>query len=145
MPRRKVDAAAVVFALLVVATLAAFAYSQQVKRDPLLVDRFTPKSKSFAPQGKCKRRVKLKFRTTTTNDQATVEVIRPGGETVKILASKEFLKRYSYHVYHWDGTGEDGKLEPPGRYRLRVVLEDEGRSLTLPGTIRLHRPRQGEC
>jgi hypothetical protein len=145
MPRRKVDAAAVVFALLVVATLAAFAYSQKVKRDPLLVDRFTPKSKSFAPKGKCKRRVKLKFRTTTTNDQATVEVIRPGGETVDVLASKQFLKRYSYHVYHWDGTDGAGKLQPPGRYRLRVVLEGEGRSLTLPGTIRLHAPRQGEC
>ena len=39
MPRRKVDAAAVVFALLVVATVAAFAYAQRVKRDPLLVDR----------------------------------------------------------------------------------------------------------
>ena len=39
MPRRKVDAAAVVFALLVVATVAAFAYAQRVKRDPLLLDR----------------------------------------------------------------------------------------------------------
>jgi len=39
MPRRKADLAAVVFALLVVATLAAFAYAQRVKRDPLLLDR----------------------------------------------------------------------------------------------------------
>ena len=40
MPRRRIDAAAVVFALLVIATLAAFAYAQRVKRDPLVVDRF---------------------------------------------------------------------------------------------------------
>ena len=39
MSRRKVDAGAVVFALLVVATVAAFAYAQRVKRDPLLLDR----------------------------------------------------------------------------------------------------------
>ena len=52
MPRRKVDAAAVVFALLVVATLAAFAYAQRVKRDPLVVDRVGiggKKSNAFTP------------------------------------------------------------------------------------------------
>lgn len=145
MPRRRIDAAVVVFALLVVATVAAFAYAQQVKRDPLLVDRFMPKSKVFTPKGECHRRVKLKFRTTTTNDHGTVEVIRPGGEVVSILARKQYLKRYSYHTYHWDGTNEDGVVQPPGRYRLRVLLEDEGRELTLPGTIRLHRPQREEC
>jgi hypothetical protein len=145
MPRRKADAAAVVFALLVVATVAAFAYAQRVKRDPQIIDHFTPKSKVFTPKGECHRRVKLKFRTTTTNDHATVEVIRPGGEIVSVLAKKQFLKRYSYHEYHWDGTNEDGVVQPPGRYRLRVLLEDEGRELTLPGTIRLHRPQRGDC
>ncbi len=99
MPRRKADAAAVVFALLVVATVAAFAYAQRVKRDPLLVDRVEighKKSNSFTPKGQCDRRIKLKFRTTTTNDHGTVEVIRPGGEIVSVLAKKEFLKRYTY-------------------------------------------------
>lgn len=145
MSRRKVDAAAVVFALLVAATAAAFAYAQRVKRDPLIVDRFTPKSKVFTPKGECDRRVKLKFRTTTTNEHGTVEVIRPGGEIVRVLAKKQYLKRYTYHLYHWDGTNDDGVVQPPGRYRLRVVLEDEGRELTLPGAIRLHRPQRGEC
>ncbi|HVX34511.1 MAG TPA: hypothetical protein VHA80_15350 [Solirubrobacterales bacterium] len=145
MPRRKADAAAIVFALLVLATVAAFAYAQRVKRDPLLIDRFTPKSKSFTPRGRCHRRVELRFRTTTTNDHGTVEIIRPGGEVVRVLARRQFLKRYTYHVYHWDGTGEAGVVQPPGRYRLRVLLEDEGRKLTLPGAIRLHRPRRGEC
>jgi hypothetical protein len=52
MSRRKVDAGAVVFALLVVATVAAFAYAQRVKRDPLLVDRVKigkKKSNAFTP------------------------------------------------------------------------------------------------
>jgi hypothetical protein len=145
MPRRKADAAAIVFALLVVATAAAFAYAQHVKRYPLLVDRFTPKSKVFAPKGECKRRVKLKFRTTTTNDHGTVEIIRPGGEIVSVLAKKQLLKRYTYNEFHWDGTNDDGVIQPPGRYRLRVLLEDEGRALTLPGAIRLRHPRRGEC
>jgi hypothetical protein len=136
MPRRKVDAAAVVFALLVVATVAAFAYAQRVKRDPLLVDRVGiggKKSNAFTPP--CGR-IKLKFRTTTSND-GTVEVIRPGGEIVAKLAHHTFLKRYSFHTYFWDGMNEEGVVQPPGRYKLRVILEDEGRSLTAPGTIRL--------
>lgn len=138
MRRRRVDAAVVVFALLVVATAAAFAYAQRVKRDPLLVDRVGiggKKSNAFMPP--CGR-IKLKFRTTTSND-ATVEVIRPGGEVVAVLARGTFLKRYSYHTFFWDGKDEDGVVQPPGRYKLRVILEDEGRSLTAPGTIRLEK------
>jgi hypothetical protein len=142
MPRRKADAAAVVFALLVVATAAAFAYAQRVKRDPLVVDRVeigSSKSNAFTPKGPCHRRIKLEFRTTTTNDHGTVEIIRPGGELVRVLAKKKFLKRYTLHTYHWDGKNEAGVVQPYGRYRLRVLLEDEDRSLTLPGTIRLQK------
>ncbi|HEX4752339.1 MAG TPA: hypothetical protein VH268_05540 [Solirubrobacterales bacterium] len=147
MPRRKADAAAVVFALLVVATVAAFAYAQRVKRDPLLVDRVEighKKSNGFTPKGQCNRRIKLKFRTTTSN-QGTVQVIRPGGELVSVLAKKKFLKRYTLHTYFWDGKNEAGVGQPIGRYRMRVLLEDEGRELTLPGTIRLEKARPGEC
>jgi Tfp pilus assembly protein PilP len=145
MPRRKADAAAVVFALLVVATVAAFAYAQRVKRDPLLVDRVeigTEKSNAFTPKGQCKRRIKLKFRTTTSNE-GTVEVIRPGGEIVNVLAKKEFLKRYTVHTYFWNGKNDHGVIQPVGRYRMRVMLEDEGRALTLPGTI--HLKSRGHC
>jgi hypothetical protein len=145
MPRRKADAAAVVFALLVVATVAAFAYAQRVKRDPLLVDRVEigPKSTNvFTPKGQCDRRIKLKFRTTTSND-GTVEIIRPGGEIVSVLAKKDFLKRYTLHTYYWNGKNDHGVIQPAGRYRIRVMLEDEGRELTLPGTIRLH--DRGHC
>ena len=142
MQRRKADLAAVVFALLVVATAAAFAYAQRVKRDPLLLDRVGiggKKSNAFTPP--CNR-IKLKFRTTTSND-GTVEVIRPGGEIVAKLARRTFLKRYSFHTFFWDGTNEDGVIQPPGRYKLRVLLEDEGRGLTAPGTIRLHKVPKG--
>lgn len=147
MPRRKVDLAAVAFALLVVATLAAFAYAQRVKRDPQVVDKFKiagEHTNAFSPAGPCHKRIRLKFRTTTSND-GTVEIIRPGGAVVRTLAEGTFLKRYTYHTYHWDGKGEEGVIQPVGRYRLRVILEDEGRSLTLPGTIRLHKKGSLPC
>ncbi|HEY2053291.1 MAG TPA: hypothetical protein VGH14_05075 [Solirubrobacterales bacterium] len=147
MLRRKVDAAAIVFALLVVATLAAFAYSQRVKRDPQVIDQFKIAGKhtnAFTPAGPCHKRVRLKFRTTTSND-GTVVIIRPGGEMVRTLARHIFLKRYSYHAYHWDGKNDAGQIQPVGRYRMRVKLEDEGRTLTLPGTIRLLRAGAIPC
>jgi hypothetical protein len=139
MPRRKADAAAVVFALLVVATVAAFAYAQRVKRDPQIIDNFKIAGKStnsFTPAGPCHRRIRLKFRTTTSND-ATVEIVKPGGKVVSILAEDTFLKRYSYHAYHWDGKDDAGVIAPVGPYLMRVLLHDEGRDLTLPGTIHL--------
>ncbi|MBS1845452.1 MAG: hypothetical protein JST53_13630 [Actinobacteria bacterium] len=145
MSRRKVDAGAVVFALLVVATVAAFAYAQRAKRDPLLVDKVTigKRSSVLVPEGPCaKRHIRIRFRTTTTN-KGKVEIIRPGGELVRVLAPHAFLKRYHFHTFHWDGKNEDGVVQPPGRYRLRVILEDEGRSLTTPGVIRLHKHPAG--
>jgi hypothetical protein len=147
MSRRKVDAGAVVFALLVIATVAAFAYAQRAKRDPQVIDKFKiagENTNAFTPAGPCHRRIRLKFRTTTSNT-GTVEIIRPGGELVRTLDENTFLKRYSYHTYHWDGKNDAGQVQPPGRYRMRVLLEDEDRQLTLPGTIRIRKRGSIPC
>ncbi len=139
-------AAAVVFALVVLATVAAFAYSQRVKRDPLVLDRVqfiapphrkgTAKVHSFTPNGDCRRdRIRITFRTTIS-DRGTVQVIKPGGRVAITLARDVFLKRYTIHTYYWDGRQRDDGIAPPGRYKLRVKLGD--RVLVTPGTIRLH-------
>lgn len=153
MPKRPNDGQgflsppAIVFALLVLATLAAFAYSQRAKREPLVLDRVTfiapphrkgtPKVHSFTPNDDCRRdRIRIKFRTTIS-DQGTVQVIKPGGRVVVTLARDTFLKRYTFHVYYWDGRQRGGGTARPGRYKLRVRLGPE-RTLVTPGTIRLH-------
>ena len=96
MPRPKASFAAVVFALLVVATLAAFAWSQRVKRDPLVLDKVSfvaapvlhpahPVS-GFTPN--CDGRydkVRIRFRVTKS-DHADVQVVKPGGKLVITLA-----------------------------------------------------------
>jgi hypothetical protein len=139
---------AVVFALLVLATLAAFAYSQRVKRDPLVLDRVTfvaaPRAKgakavhSFTPNGDCRNdKIRIRFRTTVSDD-GTVQVVKPGGRVVVTLARDEFLKRYSFHTYYWDGRRRGGGTAPPGRYKLRVRLGSD-RTLVTPGVIKLHR------
>jgi hypothetical protein len=157
MPKRPNDsrAAAIVFALLVLATLGAFAYSQRVKRDPLVLDRvefFAPphrrgaeKVRSFTPNGDCRRdRIRIEFRTTVS-DQGVVQAIKPGGRVAITLARDTFLKRYTEHVYLWDGRQRGGGTAPPGRYKLRVKLGSE-RTLVTPGVIKLHRaPKRGRC
>jgi len=144
MPRKRVSgtAAAVVFALLVLATVAAFAFSQRQKREPLVVDKVKVGiggQKAFTPNGDCRRdTIRLRFRTTIS-DQGTVQVIKPGGRAVITLARDEFLKRYTFHTYYWDGRQRGGGTAPPGRYKLRVRLLGEDRTLVLPEAIKLHR------
>jgi hypothetical protein len=156
MPKRSNDAraAAIVFALLVLATLAAFAYAQRVKRDPLVLDRVSflgaPHKKgtrlvhNFTPNDDCRHDLmRIRFRVTQSND-ATVQIIKPGGRVVITLARDLFLKRYRFHTFYWDGNQRGGATAPPGRYKLRVRLGPE-RTLVTPGTIRLHpSPKQAK-
>lgn len=155
MPKRLNDSrpAAIVFALLVLATLAAFAYAQRVKRDPLVLDRVSfsgaPREKgqpvvhAFTPNADCRLDLmRIRFRTTVSGD-GVVQVIKPGGRVVYTLARDEFLKRYTFHTYYWDGRQRGGGTANPGRYKLRVKFD--GRTLVTPGVIRLHpAPKNGE-
>jgi hypothetical protein len=152
MPPRRVNAAALVFALLVLATVAAFAWAQRLKRDPLVLDKakfvavpvLHPKFPvhSFTPNGDCRYdRIRIRFRTTQSDD-ATVQVVKPGGRVVITLARDRFLKRYHFHTFLWDGRQRGGGIAPPGRYKLRVRLLGEERTLVTPGAIRLHRGPQ---
>jgi hypothetical protein len=140
-------AAAVVFAGLVLATVAAFAYAQRLKRDPLVLDRVSfvgaPRHKgevvkhAFTPNGDCRHDLmRIRFRTTVS-DQGTVQVIKPGGRVVITLDRDAFLKRYTFHTYYWNGRRRGGGTARPGRYKLRVKLGD--RVLVTPGVISLHR------
>ncbi|HEU4945030.1 MAG TPA: hypothetical protein VFT10_07695 [Solirubrobacterales bacterium] len=150
MPRPKAEAwAGLVFALLVLATLAAFAWSQRLKRDPLVLDRVTfvpvprhhpkaPPVRGFTPNGDCRYdRIRIRFRTTQS-DRGTVQVVKPGGKLVVTLARDTYLKRYRFHTYYWDGRIRNDGIAPPGRYKLRVKLLGEDRVLVPPGLMRLH-------
>jgi hypothetical protein len=150
MPRRAPSLAGFVFALLVIATVAAFAWSQRLKRDPLVLDKVSivgvpvlhPKNPvhSFTPNGDCRYdRIRIRFRTTRSDD-GTVQVVKPGGRLVITLARNRFLKRYHFHTFYWDGRRRGGHgPAAPGRYKLRVKLLSQERTLVPPGTIHLHR------
>lgn len=158
MRRSSPSAAALVFALLVLATVAAFAWSQRLKRDPLVLDKATfvavpilhpkaPRVHSFTPNGDCRYdRLRIRFRTTQS-DHGTVQVVKPGGRVVYTLARDRFLKRYTFHTFYWDGRMRNDGIAPPGRYKLRVKLLGQDRTLVTPGVIRLHRGERhpGAC
>ncbi len=153
MPRAKAEVwAGLVFALLVLATLAAFAWSQRLKRDPLVLDRTSfiavpiahPKHPvhGFTPNGDCRYdRMRIRFRTTQS-DHGTVQVVKPGGKLIVTLDRDTFLKRYHFHTYHWDGRDREGGIAPAGRYKLRVKLLGQDRVLVPPGTIKLHHAKR---
>jgi len=154
MPRPKAEAwAGLVFALLVLATLAAFAWSQRLKRDPLVLDRVTfvaaprlhphaPPVRSLTPNGDCRYdRIRIRFRTTQS-DRGTVQVVKPGGKLVVTLARDTYLERYHFHTYYWDGRSRNDGIAPPGRYKLRVKLLGQDRVLVPPGSMKLHRAKR---
>lgn len=146
--------AGLVFALLVLATLAAFAWSQRVKRDPLVLDRVTfvsplrgmpmhrhdsDRKWVFTPNGDCHFDViRIRFRTTQS-DRGTVQLVKPGGKLVLTLARDVNLKRYTFHTYWWNGYERNDGIAPSGRYKLRVKLLGQDRVLVPPGAIRLHK------
>lgn len=135
--------------LLLVATVAAFGYSQRLKREPLVIDRveyrvlgFTANGESptvFSPNGDCKRdRMSINFRTTRSS-RADVEIIGLGGNPIRTLARNRFFKRYREHTLVWNGRKDDGFIPRTGKFRVRVTMHDENRMLYLPGWIRLHK------
>jgi hypothetical protein len=150
---RRVSVGAVVFALLVLVTVAAFAWSQRLKRDPLVLDRVSfvgapvlhpshPVRNSFTPNGDCRYdSIRIRFRVTQSDD-AIVQIVKPGGRLVVTLARDRYLKRYHFFTFHWDGRSRYGMPATPGRYKLRVKLLGQDRVLVPPGAMTLHRARR---
>lgn len=159
MPPRRASLASIAFALLVLATIAAFAWSQRLKRDPLVLDRVTflavpgphpraSRPRGFTPDGDCRfDRERIRFRVTRS-DRADVQIVKPGGRLVVTLARDVYLERYHFFTFYWDGRTRGDGIAPPGRYKLRVKLLGQGRTLVPGGPIRLHEgrhPPEAEC
>jgi len=141
MPRPRVSAPTVVFALLVLATLAAFAVAQRLKRDPLVLDHVTfgvPASRAFTPNHDCRfDSIRIRFRVTRS-DRADVQIVKPGGKLVVTLARDVYLKRYRFFTFYWDGRRREHGVATPGRYKLRIKLLGQERTLVPNGAMRLH-------
>jgi hypothetical protein len=138
------------FGLLVLVTVGGFAWAQHKKREPLILDRVSyghrvttasgrhPFVSAFTPNGDCiNDNGRIHFRITQS-DIADVEIVDPQEHVVRTLAHDRFLKRYRFFTFNWDGRTDSGALAPPGRYKLRLVLHQDDRSLVPSGVLRLH-------
>ena len=120
----------VVFGILVAATFAAFFVAQRLKNAPSVVQRLqhTPR---FSPNGDGRMdRARITFRLKK-DDDVTVQVLNAEGDVVKTLLDDRHLKRYQPITpsLAWDGTTDGGATAPDGRYRIRITLRREGRSV----------------
>ncbi len=151
-----------IFAVLVVATIAAFAAAQRLKRQPLILDKVTIQplingQTVITPNGDGHADLaRIRFRLTRS-DHGTVQIINRDDDavktfTVKVLSARNRvlerlqpgarLPSYKVLAVRWNGRTDRGRPAPTGPYRLRVKLLGEDRTLVPGGRIRLHTLQQ---
>jgi hypothetical protein len=135
----------VLFAVLVIVTAGAFAQSQRLKSQPLILDKVRlgvgVKGSVFTPNGDCHGdTIASRFRLTK-RDVITVSIERPNGEHVRWLKQERPLRAYKYFKFWWDGLDDNGKVVNTGPYKIRVRLAEHDRDLVLGGVLRVHRSK----
>ena len=131
---RRVAVAALVF-LLLVATAAAFAVVERLKleRAPVTGPRF---DRLLAPTCACEHAraaLRIRLREPETIDASIVDA---GGKRVRTLAAALPRPRGSTR-FTWDGRDDEGNVVRDGRYRLRLDLREDERSIVIPTPIRV--------
>ena len=124
------------FAVLVLATVAAFFVAQRLKSTPPVVqdvgvqDRVSPNRDGRFDRARISFQLKRR-------DVVDVAIIDAGGETVRLLADGLELEARRQARLKWDGRADGGRRLPDGIYRPRLLLRRQGRSVILPRTITL--------
>jgi hypothetical protein len=131
------------FAALVAATIAAFFVTQRLKHEPAVLQGSPSKflrPLNFSPDGNgFQDRLRIQFGLRRADDVTVSAVSTRTGDVVKRIVGAQHVRAYKTVVLHWLGTTEDGGRAPDGTYRIRVGLRREGRSVTLPGIVRVDR------
>ena len=149
--------AEIVFGLLVLACFVAFFITQRLKHTPTAVQAFklTPFF-SPSPAGHIKAE-RISFKLAKA-DEVTVTIIKAGGPTVATLVRDLPVTRYKALSLRWNGRlgtarryrvlagahgrvillpATDGSLAAPGKYRVRVSLRKQQRTVESPRSFTL--------
>jgi FlgD Ig-like domain len=119
-----------VFALLAVATIAAFFVTQQLKSEPALVLRFAALPAYISPNGDGVRDdTEIGF-DLSEPASVTFSIVDSEGNEVRRIVDGERKAGDTKHRFRWDGSSEDGTQVPDGTYRLRIVRRDESRVIS---------------
>jgi FlgD Ig-like domain len=132
-----------VFALLVVATIAAFFITQELKSEFPLVIRFAAKPKHVSPNGdRVRDSTEVGF-DLSEPAQVTFSIMDSEGNEIRRIVDNRELAGDTKHRFRWDGRDDEGVRVPDGIYRMRVVRRDEGRVIDSSKRINVdtRRPR----
>ena len=118
---------------LLAGTSAAFALTQALKlqRSPVTGPRF---DKVFSPTCECETseaRLALRLRVADTIDAVIVDA---SGREVRTLGN-DLERPRGVVSFTWDRRDDGGKIVSHGRYRLRIHLERERRTIVIPNTV----------
>jgi hypothetical protein len=126
-----------VFALLVVATIAAFFATQQLKSEFPLVIRFAAKPKQISPNDDRYRDSTQVGFDLSEPAKVTFSIMDGEGNEVRRLVDDRELAGDAKHRFRWNGRDDDGAVVPDGVYRMRVVRREEGRVIDSSKRIRV--------
>lgn len=126
------------FLLLVAATFAAFFVAQRLKNSPsvLQVLRF-PGVVSPNSDGRFDT-LRINFRLKEADD-VTVQIVDDDGDPVATVVEDLRVEAYSpfEEALRWDGRDDEGRVVPDGRYRLRIILQGQGRTIIPTRSLRV--------
>lgn len=132
--------ARLVFALLVLGSLAAFVITQRLKHTPTPVQHFTL-FPVFSPSPLGHHKQELFSFRIARSDRVRVSIINSQGDTVATVVDDRALHRYTQLPLSWNGrTGpyDSGPYAPSGEYRIRVILlEQQHHEVLSPSSFRL--------
>jgi len=126
-----------VFALLVVATIAAFFATQQLKSEDPLVLRFSAQPKQISPNGDRYRDSTEVGFDLSEPAKVTFSILDGEGNEMRRVVDDRELAGDAKHRFRWNGRDTDGAVVPDGVYRMRVVRRDEGRVIDSSKRIRV--------
>jgi FlgD Ig-like domain len=128
--------AASVFALLVIASFAAFGITQHLKHapPPVVFETMLP---SFSPNRGARHTEEVFDFKIAHADEVTVQIVDAAGGTIATVARDTPLPRYQRHKFTWNGRTSRGAHAPQGVYKVRVLLRNQKREVVLPRTFEL--------
>lgn len=137
------------FVALALATVAAFFIIQHLKvTTPLIAGNPAPFPPTINPVGGATcvvedptgqnrpvsfRRMTVSFFLLHRSDVVDVYVVDQAGKIVATLARNVFMRAgvNLTHTFTWNGREADGRLAPPGKYYVRVVLRQQRRTIDI--------------
>jgi FlgD Ig-like domain len=115
------------FGALVLATIAAFLVTQQLKSEFPLVLRFAAEPAAISPNGDDYFDVARVGFDLSEPAEVSFSIVDAEGREVRRIVDDRRLGGDTKHRFLWGGRDDDGERVPDGEYTMRVVRRDEGR------------------